>query len=114
MPPKSRRKRQLEEYLRQGREVKTARLTGESSSEGHVDGEDGLDLSVLLEMEGEALNTDDETLDPSFDLDSSLTSDQDHLIENFCEDWVLQLDSDDKVSLGLFFGISVGKTSGSW
>ena len=46
-------------------------------------------LSELLAMSDEALDTDDEFKDPSFD---SLASDLDHSIEQFCEYWVLHLD----------------------
>ena len=31
-----------------------------------------------------ALDTDDEAVDPTFDLDASLKSDRDHMIETFC------------------------------
>lgn len=58
--------------------------------------DDFFDLSV------EALDTDDEEIDPSFDLDSSMKSDTVHLVDTFCEEWVAQLDWEDKVSLGLF------------
>ena len=40
---------------------------------------------------------------PSFNLDTSMISDVDHLADNFCEDWVSHLERDDRVSLGLFF-----------
>lgn len=60
------------------------------------------DLAELLDPSVEALDTDDEELDPSFDLDSSMKSDTDHLMDTFCEEWVAQLDWEDKVSLGLF------------
>lgn len=33
-------------------------------------------------------------------------------MENFCEDWVLQLDRDDKVSLGLFLSFQLSKHFG--
>ena len=51
-------------------------------------------------------------MDPSFDLDSSLKSDNDFLVEKFCEDWVLQLDRDDKVSLGVFLCFQLSKHVG--
>ena len=34
----------------------------------------------LISMHEDALDTDDETVDPSFDLDSSVRSDSDHLV----------------------------------
>ena len=42
------------------------------------------DLSGLLSMSDDALDTKDENDDPSFDLDTSMKSDVDHLAENFC------------------------------
>ena len=44
------------------------------------------DLSHLVTMSEDALDTEDEAVDPSFDLDSSMKCDVDHLIESFCED----------------------------
>ena len=37
------------------------------------------DLAQLVTMSKDALDTDDEAVDPSFDLDSSTKSDADHL-----------------------------------
>ena len=37
-------------------------------------------LSQLIAMHEDALDTDDETVDPSFDLNSSVRSDSDHLV----------------------------------
>ena len=45
-------------------------------------------LAELLVLSGDALNMEDEDIDPSFDLDLSLKSDSDHIIDNFCEEWV--------------------------
>ena len=53
-------------------------------------------------MYEDTLNTDDDIVNPSFDLDASLMSECDHLVDNFCVDWVSQLDRDDRVSCGLF------------
>jgi len=36
-------------------------------------------------MSEEALDTDDEDVDPSFDLDLSMKADTDHTMEQFCE-----------------------------
>ena len=57
----------------------------------------------------EALDTDNESIAPSFDLDESMKSDTDYLVDNFCEDWVLQLDREDQVSLGLFLAFQLQK-----
>ena len=52
---------------------------------------------------------DDEAVDPSFDLDSSLKSDVDHLEEHFCEEWVTHLEREDRLSLGLFLCFQLSK-----
>ncbi len=56
-------------------------------------------------MPEDALDTEDEDVDPSFDLDSSIKDDVDHLVDTFCEEWV----RDDKVSLGLFLAFQLSK-----
>lgn len=55
----------------------------------------------LVVMSEEALDTEDESVDPTFDLDSSIKSDVDHIVKSFCEDWVSHLDRDDRVPLGV-------------
>ena len=60
------------------------------------------DLSRLLSMSDDALDTEDENANHCFDLDASMKSDVEHLAENFCEDWVSHLERDDRVSLKLF------------
>ena len=55
------------------------------------------ELSEILAISEDALDTEDEDVDPSFDLDSSL---KDHMVDDFCEELVLQLEHDDKVALG--------------
>ena len=101
MPPKSKRKLNCE----RAREAKRKRNSGEgtsSSSVSEVRIGDDTSLSQLVAMPNDALDTDDEVVDPSFDLDSSVRCDTDHIVETFCEDWVCHLDRDDRVSLGLF------------
>ena len=49
-----------------------------------------------------ALDTDDENVDPSFNLDCSMKSDSKHISESFRDDWVAQLEWEDRTSLGLF------------
>ena len=44
------------------------------------------DLSHLTTMSEAMLDKEDKAVDPSFDLDSSMKCDVDHLIESFCED----------------------------
>ena len=119
MPPKNKRKLQIVESLERARESKRSRKSGEGSSSSTVtevrservgaDAED-ITLAQLIVMPEDALDTDDETVDPSFDLDSSIKSDVDHTVETFCEDWVCQLDRDDRVSLGSSFVSSFQNT----
>ena len=106
MPPTTKRKKQLQEYLKNAWSEKRAKITAESSL---TDEGDVTDMSVLLNMPGEALDTDDENVDPSFDLETSLSSDHEYFVEKFCE---LQLDRDDKVSLGLFLTFQLSRHLG--
>ena len=112
MPPKSKRKLSLEKNCERAREAKRKRNSGEGTSSGTVSevriGDD-TSLSQLVAMPDDALDTDDEAVDPSFDLDSSVRSDTDHIVETFCEDWVCHLDRDDRVSLGLFLCFQLSK-----
>ena len=113
MPPKSKRQRQLEDSLLKGREeIKRQKLDKGTSYEGQIEEDDVGELFELAQMSEEALDTEDETVDPSFDLDSSMKSDYDHKVEEFCEEWVLQLDRDDKVSLGLFLCFQLSSVLG--
>ena len=45
-------------------------------------------LAELLVLSGNALNMEDEDIDQSFDLDLSLKSDSNHIIDNFFEECV--------------------------
>ena len=45
----------------------------------------------------------------SHTIDDSLKCDTDYIVDNFCEEWVLQLNRDDKVSLGLFLAFQLHK-----
>ena len=100
MPPKTKRQRQVESILEKARESKRSRLTDEepsTSGEGSrrandmamASGND--DLAQLVTMSEDALDTDDKAVDPSFDLDSNMKTDADHLQESFCEDWISHL-----------------------
>lgn len=113
MPPKSTRKRQLEECLKKARDVKRSREGTSSVAGDGLESEqlygDVSEISDLMGLSQDALDTDDEAVDPSFNLDSSLKGDQDFLADQFCEDWVLQLDRDDKVSLALFLCFQLTK-----
>ena len=69
-------------------------------------------MQELLDLSHKAANTDDEELDPSFDLDSSVKSDTHHQSETFCEEWVSQLSRDDKLALGVFLQYHLCETIG--
>ena len=93
----------FEERSRLARDGRWVQETGEAVA---VEDQEVSELSELLEMSEEALDTDDECKDPTFDLDESMKSDQ---IDEFCENWVLELDRDDQVSLGLFLAFQLNK-----
>ena len=110
MPPKSARKRQIQASLQKAREyrrrgvssdnsVTAMPITGASAAEQSVEQSDMAPES--------ALDTDNEDVDPSFDLDASMKSDTDYMIESFCKDWISHLDRDDVVSLGLFLSFQL-------
>ena len=61
----------------EGSEIESRK--GTSSAVGTDDVSDS-SLSQLIAMHEDALDTDDETVDPSFDLNSSVRSDSDHLV----------------------------------
>lgn len=114
MPPKSRKRKAIEAKMKKAREVKRARQLAEEGSEESTEAgavreideqaqiEQPSSLQDLIVMSDDALDTENEELDPTFDLDASMKSDSDHLIETFCEDFVMQLDNDDRIGLGIF------------
>ena len=108
MPPKTARKHQIESSLQKTREARRLWESGKGISQRAVAESDPWqqhytdDLSGQLHTSDEVLDTDDESIDPTFDLDTSLRSDKDFMTEEFCDDWVLQLNHRDRVSLGLF------------
>ena len=53
---------------------------------------DVTEIGELMGLSQEAMNTDNEAVDPTFDLEASLVSDTDFMTESFCENWVLQLE----------------------
>ena len=65
LPPKKKRMRQLEEHLKKGREVKKNKqsVVGNLSDEEQVYG----DMNELMGLSQEALNTDNEAVDLTFD-----------------------------------------------
>ena len=81
MPPKSKSKLQLEEGLLGARAAKLSRESGEgTSSTVRTDDVGDSSLSQLIVMHKDTLDTDDETVDPSFDPNSSVRSDSDLLV----------------------------------
>lgn len=82
-----------------------ATTPAQSSSVAERSTEFSDDLQLLVQPD-EALDTDNEELDPSFDLDSSLRSDTDHMVDAFCEEWITSLSWEDRASLGLLFQLS--------
>ena len=96
MPPKSKRQKQLQEAAIKAREgVKRAR-TEESHPESASTSVNPAPTERSSESEVET------TPDPSYDPDEELSADANLILERFVEDWILTLDRDDKVSLGLF------------
>ena len=87
MPPKSKKRKHIEESLLKAREAKTRRESDKaatSSTEievrnnrGKTDGRED-DLSRLVTMSEDALDTEDEAVDPTFDLESSMKWDTEH------------------------------------
>ena len=70
------------------------------------------DFSELLNMSEDALDTDNESVDRTFNLDDSLMLEE-NLAESFCEDYVLQLDHDQRVGLGNFLSFQKYFSTGS-
>lgn len=68
------------------REERRLEVDGDVSTGPEESGE-VTELSEILAISEDALDTEDEDVDPSFDLDSSL---KDHMVDDFCEEWVLQ------------------------
>ena len=99
MPPMKRRQVQLEKSLEKAREVKWS-WQESSSATGSIeaatgtiydDGDEPSGLSQLLTMSDDALDTEDDKKDPTFDLDSSMKEDEDHMMDTSCEEWSTHL-----------------------
>jgi len=69
-------------------------------------------MDDLLNCSFEAVNADNEGIDPSFELDSSIQSDTHHQSETFYEEWVVQLSRDDKYLLAMFLQCHLCKIIG--
>lgn len=114
MPPRSKRQRQCESSLEVARDAKRKRdfdegpsTTREIQVRNVSDTEERNPVPALAVAPEEAPDSDDEVQDPTFDLDESLTSDREHMTENFCEEWVTHLDFEDRASLGLFLSFQL-------
>ena len=113
MPPKSKRRRQQDSSLEVARQANWKHGSGEGPSTApeievrNPSGSEDPTLSTLAIQPDEALETDDEAQDPTFDLDDSLRSDRQHMTDNFCEEWVTHLDYEDRASLGLFLNFQL-------
>ena len=68
-----------------------------------------MDLSGLLQLSSNALNTDNEQIDPSFHLDLSIKLDTEYVTNKFCDSWVLQLDTEDSMNFGPFLCFQLKK-----
>ena len=75
MPPKSKRQHHVAYCLELAREAKRTRKAGEEGSSSRtIEATD--ELEALVDS-ADALDTDDEETDPSFELESSMVSDTD-------------------------------------
>ena len=83
MPPKSKQHRHVHSSLEKARNAKRRRVSdaeasGSSDFETRTAAEQVNDLDTLVTMSGEALDTDNEEVDPSFHLNLSIKSDKDY------------------------------------
>ena len=53
------------------------------------------------------MDTEDEETYPSFDLNESIWWDGNHILDNFCEEWISHLDREDKTALGIFLYVQM-------
>ena len=116
MPPKSKKRRSGELNLKYAREIKQMRTNkGESSevttcveSSACSQNQEVEGLVELLELSEDAVDTDDD-VDTCFDLDLSMLSDTDHMMDTFCYKWVSSLTWENRVSLGLFLSFQTSR-----
>ena len=105
MPKKTKRQRQLTDNAKKAREsVKVPRLEvideelplTASGPSGDADDEGSPDIR------GRSVSTDPTDDDPTFDPDDEISNNPNLKLERFVEEWVVQLDRDNKISFGLF------------
>ena len=107
MPSKSKRQRSHSSNLEKATESKRVCVGEPIASASASVGDEG--LGDLLELSVDALNTDNETVDTSFDMDNSIKSDCTHITENFCEKWVTRLDWEDRALTRAILSLSDGR-----
>ena len=61
----------------------------------------------MLQLSKDALDTEDEEADPTFDLNERIQCDSDHILDNFCEGLVNHLDKEDRTALVLFLCVQM-------
>ena len=96
MPPNTAKKKQMQVSLEKPRQARRRRALSESSFETAEIEQARCGgcqfLTDLLTMSEDALDTENEEIHPTFDLDASIKSDSTYLIETFCDDWISQLE----------------------
>ncbi len=104
MPPKSKKRKQLEEAARRAREGRNKAPKVDSDiEESHTDGGPSSTSATGGEQTAGGHSSDSEvSSDPSYDPAEELPADASLRLEQFAEEWVVTLDRDDKVSLALF------------
>ena len=107
MPLKSKARRAKANSLEIARRKKRKLEKNEGeSSEVRAESWEGSNLSELLNMSEDALDAldmDNESVDFTFDAEASERMDEDDVGERFCEYFVPLLDSDQRISLGIFY-----------
>ena len=89
MLPMPASKRQLQASLQKAREYRRRRVSSDNSvtvtpiasASAAKQSVEPSDMAELLSMSESVLDTDNEDVDPSFDLDASMKPDSDHMIE---------------------------------
>ena len=111
MPKRKGRQVQLAANAKKGREaIKNPRLPDideESPAQGPSVRVQELQIE---EGRGRSVSTDPTDEDPTFDPEEAKASDPTLKLEQFVEEWVLSLDCDDKIALGLFLTYNLQHT----
>ena len=102
MPPTTKRNKTLSLRLKKARRTKKFKATIAARQEREPE-----DLSDLLNLSHDALNTSNECVDPDFDPETSIKSDSSFMCDKFCDEWLAQLSWEDNTSLGLFLSFQL-------